>query len=98
MGAEERHFEWEDAKAKSNLAKHGIPFEAAAAVFDDADRLEEDDAYAQGEYRMIAIGRVDGYILTVVYSEPEENLIRLISARLATAKERRAYEQTIFHP
>jgi hypothetical protein len=91
-------FEWDDAKARSNLDRHGVSFEAAAAIFDDPDRLGEDDAFAQDECRMIVIGRVDTFVLTVVYAEPEENRIRLISARLATAKERRAYEQNLLHP
>jgi uncharacterized DUF497 family protein len=98
VSADEFQFEWDDAKAESNLGKHQVSFEAATAVFDDPWRLEEDDACAQGEYRMIAIGAVDGFVLTVAYSEPEENLIRRISARLATARERRAYEQNLFHP
>jgi len=96
--SDERNFEWADAKAASNLKKHGVSFEAATAVFEDPDRLEEDDLFAHGEYRSIAVGAIDGLVLTVVYSEPEENLIRLISARLATAKERKAYEQNLIHP
>ena len=44
------------------------------------------------------IGAVDGMVLTVVYAEPEEALIRIISARLASANERKAYEQNLLHP
>lgn len=98
MDADDLHFEWDDAKAAGNFVKHGVAFEAAAAIFDDPNRLEEDDIFANGEYRTIAIGMVDSLVLAVVYSEPEDNLIRLISARLATAKERRAYEQNLIHP
>ena len=98
MDDDELHFEWDDEKAASNLQKHGVSFEAAMALFDDPARLEEGDFFARGEYRTIAIGAVDTVVLTVVYAQPEENLIRLISARLATAKERRAYEQNIIHP
>jgi uncharacterized DUF497 family protein len=96
--ADELHFEWDEAKALSNLAKHGVSFQAATFVFDDSDRLEEDDVFAQGEYRTIVVGAVDGIVLTVVYSEPEENLIRIISARQAEPHERKAYEQNILHP
>ncbi len=96
--AEDLHFEWDDAKAASNLATHGVAFEAAAAVFDDPARLEEDDLFARDEYRTIMVGSVDGMVLTVVYAEPEEALIRIISARLASANERKAYEQNLLHP
>jgi len=86
-------FEWDDAKASANRRKHGITFEAASFVFDDPFRLEEDDLFAVGEYRMIAIGGVDGLILTVIFSMPQDDVIRIISARPATSAERRAYDQ-----
>ena len=79
------HFEWDDAKAASNVVKHRVSFEAAAAIFEDRQRLEEDDLFVKGEYRVIA----------VVYAEPEENLVRIVSARKATAQERKAYEQNL---
>ena len=58
-------------------------------------RLEEDDSFAEGEYPTIVIGQSDGTILTVVYTEPEENLIRIISARRATAMECKAYDHSL---
>lgn len=98
MDDDDLHFEWDDAKAALNVQKHGVSFESATAIFDDPDRLEADDIFARGEYRTVAIGVVDALVITVVYSEPEENVIRLISARLATAKERKAHEQILIHP
>ena len=95
---DELRYEWDEHKAASNIEKHGVSFEAAAVAFDDLQRLEEDDTFAQGEYRAIVIGKVDGILLAVVYTEPEENLIRIISARRATANERKAYEQHLLHP
>jgi uncharacterized DUF497 family protein len=92
----ELHFGWDDGKATSNLEKHGVSFEAATYVFDDPMRLEQEDVFAQGEYRNIVIGHVDGLLLTVVYATPEEDLYRIISARRATAHERKAYEQNLF--
>jgi hypothetical protein len=91
-------FVWDPAKAEKNLRQHRVSFEDATLVFDDPFLLEEDDVFAEGEYRMIAIGKVEEFILTVVYSTPEEQLYRLISARLATAEERKIYERHIFHP
>jgi hypothetical protein len=92
-GGDELHFCWDDAKAASNLEKHGVSFESATYVFDDPMRLEQEDVFAQGEYRNIVIGQVDGVLLTVVYSCPEEDLYRIISARASTAHERKTYEQ-----
>ena len=93
MVDDELAFEWDADKAKANRRKHGISFEAATFVFDDPYRLEEDDLFAVGEYRMIAIGGVDGLLLTVIFSMPEHDVIRIISARRATSTERKAYEQ-----
>jgi hypothetical protein len=93
---DELHFCWDEAKAESNLEKHGVTFEAATFVFDDPRRLEREDVFARGEYRNIVIGQVDGVFLTVVYAIPEDNLCRIISARVATAHERKAYEQSHF--
>jgi len=84
-------FEWDDAKAGSNLAKHGVAFEAARRVFDDAfalGRLEFDGrAY---EARHVVTGIVGSLVLTVVYTERSER-VRIISARRATNHERREY-------
>jgi len=91
-------FVWNLAKAEKNIREHKVSFEDATFVFDDPFLLEEDDVFAEGEYRVIAIGRVEEFVLIIVYSTPEEQLYRLISARLATAEERRTYERQLFHP
>ena len=93
MEDDDLQFCWDDDKAASNVEKHGLSFESATYVFDDPKRLERLDEFSEGEYRNIIIGQVDGVLLTVVYSTPEENLYRIISARQATANERRTYEQ-----
>jgi len=83
-------FAWDEEKAKRNYQKHGISFETATMIFDDIERIEiYDKAHSIGEDRYITIGRV-GDILFVVYTE-RQSVIRLISARLATEKERRMY-------
>ena len=61
-------------------------------------RLEHEDVFAEGEYRNIVIGRVEDVLLTVVYSTPEDDLYRIISARPSTAHERNEYERNLFHP
>lgn len=83
-------FEWDEEKARANMKKHGIPFELAAKVFLDECRIEIfDEAHSIDEERFITIGMA-GEVLFVVYTERTPN-IRLISARLATTRERSIY-------
>lgn len=87
----EDEFEWDASKAQSNLAKHGVSFEAACGVFDDAFAWELFDFDSQpGEVRFVITGIVHGVILTVVYTERDERL-RIISARKATRHEEEEY-------
>ena len=87
-------FEWDTEKARINYEKHRVRFEIAAAVFDDEDRIEWYDAqHSVDEDRYNTIGKVND-VLFVVYTERREK-IRLISARLATPRERRLYDAGI---
>jgi uncharacterized DUF497 family protein len=92
MVTQPRAFEWDNAKALANLAKHGVPFDYAAAVFLDSDGIDFDASRAEdGEARRKRVGRIDGRLFTVVYTE-RGDLIRLISARRANAQEERFYD------
>lgn len=83
-------FEWDENKNVANKAKHGIDFETAALVFSDRRRVEfVDTIHSTDEERYITIGMAYK-VLFVVYTE-RQDVIRMISARLATAKERRLY-------
>ncbi len=83
-------FEWDEEKNEINKKKHGIDFNTAIHVFDDEDRLEIYDVeHSADEDRYNTIGRVYD-ILFVVYTARGEK-VRLISARLASAAERRLY-------
>lgn len=83
-------FEWDEEKSKRNFKKHGVLFETAAKVFSDENRIEiYDEAHSIDEERYITIG-LAGEVLFVVYTERHPR-IRLISARLATARERKVY-------
>lgn len=86
-------FEWDDAKAASNLEKHGISFEVAAKVFLDENAITiQDLRFEYGEERFITYGQIDGRIYVVVFTlDDERNIIRLISARKANARERSRY-------
>ena len=86
-------FEWDDAKAWSNLAKHGVSFEAATLAFDDLFANDElDRGSGQDDPRYIMTGMANGVLLTVVYTERGERA-RIISARKATKHEQRNYDR-----
>ncbi|WP_263353568.1 BrnT family toxin [Acidicapsa acidisoli] len=73
-------FEWDPAKAEANLRKHGVTFEFATAVFLDPDRIEELDQNYVDEERWIVTGRVEQFVLVVIFTLRDES-IRIISAR-----------------
>lgn len=89
--------EWGEAKGRSNLEKHGVSFETAKLVFDDPHHLSLRDRDVDGEERWQTFGSVGGVVLLLVahtWSERDgEETVRIISARKATARERRRYEQ-----
>jgi hypothetical protein len=91
-------FEWDPAKARSNYRKHGVRFEDAMHVFEDAYALFEQDRSDEGEPRWRAIGLAGGVIVLLVVhtvrEEGQDEVIRLISARQATRKERERYGET----
>ena len=86
-------FEWDIAKAVSNLEKHGVSFAEAMTVF--ADPLEvtiPDPDHSESELRFLSMGCSEpGRLLVVAYTE-REGRVRLISAREAVPRERRKYE------
>lgn len=85
---------WDSVKARINREKHGVDFEDAATVFLDPLLLVQPDMeHSQEEDRWIAIGRSMKDLLLVVIHTDKDRTIRIISARKATPKERRCYEQ-----
>lgn len=87
-------FEWDPNKAKSNLEKHGISFEEASSVFADFNSLTIDDPkHSIAEKRFITLGKsANGHRLVVVHTD-RSSRIRIISARIASRKERNQYEK-----
>ncbi len=87
-------FAWDRRKARSNLAKHGISFEEAQTVFlDDNARLIDDPDHSHEEERFLLLGySFQGRCITVCHCYREaDSVVRLISARRATAREERVY-------
>lgn len=90
-------FEWDEAKNTANRRKHNVSFEVAREVFDDPFARSTLDRIEQGEQRWQTVGQVGGAILLLVahtWRDDDGNeVIRIISARRATKKERREYER-----
>jgi uncharacterized DUF497 family protein len=87
-------FEWDEAKNQRNLAKHKVSFETAKAIFDDPWQLSVRDRVLDGEERWQTL--VDGIVVIVAHTWAEEDsgqVLRLISARKATARERWVYAE-----
>jgi hypothetical protein len=88
-------FEWDAEKAATNIVKHGVSFAEAMTVFGDpAEIMIADPDHSEEELRFLSIGcSTTGRLLVVAYTERERRT-RIISAREATAKERKQYEFT----
>ena len=93
-------FEWDSEKDRINQRKHGgIAFESAALVFDDPHVIFYKGRIVDGDERWHAIGAAEGAVLLVVHAyrmendNGEEEIIRIISAREASQRERRVYFQ-----
>jgi len=86
-------FEWDPEKAKQNYKKHRVYFEEAATVFyDPLSATFNDPDHSISELRLITVGFSSrGRLLVVSHTEGEKN-IRIVSARTATAHERRRHE------
>jgi uncharacterized DUF497 family protein len=85
--------QWDPEKAASNLGKHGVDFADAVGVFEDGWALTIKEEHVEGEQRFVTLGTdFLERVLVVVYTY-RGGMIRLISARRATRRESRAYEQ-----
>jgi uncharacterized DUF497 family protein len=91
-------FDWDPVKNRENLRKHGVRFETAKLVFEDPWIISRKDlSHDQAEERYNALGEIAaGTVLFVVFTvrnQDEVETLRLISARAASAQERRFYEE-----
>lgn len=92
-------FEWDATKNAINRRKHGLEFEPAARVFDDPNCVLYVERIEANEERWHAIGAIMGTVIVTVAhnyrSEQSDEIIRIVSARRATPKERRMYVEAI---
>ena len=88
---------WDETKNRENQRKHGVSFEEASELFTAGLEYLEifDETHSHAEDRFIAIGPISRGVVLVVWTEPDEETIRLISARRATRRERTLYETTM---
>ena len=86
-------FVWDEQKNQSNIRKYGFSFADAWEIFEAPMLIVLDDRFDYGEDHWIGIGRLQSRIVVVVYTEPDEATIRIISLRKALSHERQTYEQ-----
>jgi uncharacterized protein len=87
-------YEWDEAKAAANLAKHGISFTATARALEDPRKIEIlDDRFDYDEERVQSLRMDHAKVLFVVTIMPDQDICRIISARKATRHEQEQYFQ-----
>lgn len=91
------NWDWDNSKDHANLRKHGLSFAVAQLVLDDPLALSRTDDFFDEE-RWQTVGRIGSVTVFVVHTAPQDDGLdgRIISARKATAHERRAYEEGTF--
>jgi len=86
-------FEWDENKRNINLQKHGIDFQEAYKIFNNPLLIKMDRRFNYGEERYVGLGVTQKCVVLIVYTEPTEETIRIISIRKATKHEREIYEK-----
>lgn len=91
------NFEWDEVKEKLNIAKHSVDFSEAKSVFaDEYGLVVFDEDHSSDEERFYLLGMSDKErILLVVHCYRENDTIRIISARKATAREKKQYKEQV---
>ena len=88
-------FEWSLDKERSNIAKHGVSFALALRIFEGPVVTVEDTRFDYGEVRHISVGRVEEIVVLTVVHTDRSGRVRIISARVASRKERLRYERAL---
>jgi len=87
-------FEWDEAKRRSNIQKHGIDFIGIEGVFAGTTVTILDDRYDYGESRFVTLGLLNGRVVVIAHTETAE-VMRVISVRKATKNEEANYFEEI---
>jgi uncharacterized DUF497 family protein len=86
-------FEWDEAKNLENIRNHKISFTDVPKMFESSMLIELDDRISYGEDRWIGIGFLQNGVAVIVWTERQNDVIRIISARRANRYERKRFEQ-----
>ena len=86
--------EWDEAKNRKNLEKHGLSFEDAEQVFSGPCVTFEDDRFAYGEERLITLGLLAGRLVVIAHA-PRGEGTRIISMRKANRREQKTYQKRL---
>ncbi len=89
------NFIWDENKRLTNIKKHGLDFKDAEQVFNSPLILFADERFDYGEQRMVAVGLLSVTVVVVVHVEDDET-IRIISMRKATATEIKTYYANVY--
>lgn len=88
-------FEWDDNKNRLNIKNHELDFADAWMIFEEPMLVDVDNRENYGEERFIGIGFLYNFVVVIVFTEPKEDTIRVISLRKALKYERENFEQAI---
>jgi uncharacterized DUF497 family protein len=88
-------FEWDEAKNRANIQKHGLDLADAQEMFRGALVVEPDIREEYGEKRWVGLGKIGGRVAYVVFTERNTDIIRIISLRKGSHRERKEYEKAI---
>ncbi|MDQ3129515.1 MAG: BrnT family toxin [Acidobacteriota bacterium] len=89
------NFEWDESKSKTNIAKRDLDFADAWQIFDAPMVVRIDNQKDYGEERFVGIGFLKNLVVVIVFTEPNEQTIRVVSLRKALKYEREQFEKYI---
>jgi len=88
-------YEWDEAKNRSNFAKHGLDFADAERVLTGPCVTFVDDRFAYGEKRLISLGLLAGRVVVIAHAPRGDEITRIISMRKANRREQKIYEKRL---
>jgi uncharacterized DUF497 family protein len=88
-------FDWDENKRAENIGKHGIDFVDAWRIFEAPMLVDIDDREDYGELRFFGIGFLKNFVVAIVFTESDEQTIRVVSIRRALTYEREQFENYI---
>jgi len=89
------HFEWDENKNAENIRKHDLDFNDARLLFDAPILVDIDNREDYGETRFTGVGFSKNFVMTIVFTQPNETTVRIISLRKALKYEREQFEKHI---